>query len=69
VNLRKKIQKTIRSTDPGTSGVVHVNAAIAANVNEPGTTRTHVSSKQRIVQRGGRTEIFTEESEAQDKGE
>jgi len=67
VNLRKKIEKTIRSSGPGASGVVHVNAAVAANVNEPGTRKTHVSSKQRIVQRGGRTEVFTEEQRVEDE--
>ncbi|HYY75135.1 MAG TPA: hypothetical protein VE644_02315 [Gaiellaceae bacterium] len=31
-----------------------VNAAISANVNEPGPSRTHVSTRQRVVQRSGR---------------
>ncbi len=48
----------MRHRGGGTDVVGDVNAAIAANVNEPGRTRTHVSSKQRIVQRGGRTEVF-----------
>ena len=33
---------------------------VAANVNEPGRTHTSVSSKQRIVQRGGRTLVHEE---------
>jgi len=61
------IHKTLRSTRPGTEGVAQVNAVVAANVNEP-RQRTHVSSKQRIVQRNGRTEVSTEEREVRDDG-
>jgi hypothetical protein len=66
VRLRKVIQKTIRRHGDRSDVVGNVNAAVAANVNEPGRSHTHVSSKQRIVQRGGRTEVF--ESEQTTKG-
>ena len=66
MKLRKVIQKTIRQHGDRTDAVANVNAAVAANVNEPGRSHTHVSSKQRIVQRGGRTEVL--ESEQTTKG-
>ena len=58
MQIRKIIQKQIRGEGKGTVG--SVNAAIAANVNEPGDSHTSVSSKQRIVQRGGRTVVHEE---------
>ena len=61
MNLRKVIQKTVRRSGAGTDVVGNVNAAVSANVNEPGRSVTSVSSRQRIVQRGGRTEVFEEE--------
>ena len=66
MQVRKLIQKTIRHRGGGSDVVGNVNAAVSANVNEPGRHRTHVSSKQRIVQRGGRTEVL--ESEQTTKG-
>jgi len=53
-----KIRKVIRRR-LGDSGAV--NAVVAANVNEPGPSVVRVSSKQRIVQRSGRTEQQTRE--------
>ncbi len=61
MNVRKVIQKTIRHRATGSDVVANVNATVAAMVNEPGRSRTHVSSKQRIVQRGGRTEVLENE--------
>jgi hypothetical protein len=58
VNLRKIIQRRIRSRKGGLNAAGDVSAVIAANVGEkPG--RTHVSSKSRhrIVQAGGRTVV------------
>jgi hypothetical protein len=66
VKLRRAIQRRIRRSGAGTDVSGIVNAVVAANVNEPGPSHTHVSSKQRIVQRGGRTEVF--ESEQTTKG-
>jgi hypothetical protein len=64
MKVRRIIEKTLR----GRSGeaVGHVHAAIAANVNEPGSSHTHVSSRQRIVQRSGRTTVRDEESPKQE---
>jgi hypothetical protein len=64
MNLRKVINKQIRRSGKGVDFVGDVNAVIAANTGRRGTT-SHVSSKQstRVVQRGGRTEVFHDESE------
>jgi hypothetical protein len=50
VNVKKVIRKRVRRQRPGMQVAADINAAVAANVNEPGT-RTHVSSRQRIVQK------------------
>ena len=55
MNVRRLIQKRIRHEGGGLNVVSDVNAAISANVNEPGPSRTHVSSRQRVVQRSSRT--------------
>ena len=56
MNVRKIIQRHFRHHRDGAQVAGDVNAAISANVNEPGRTHTHVSSRQRIVQRGSRRE-------------
>lgn len=56
-----KINKVIRKKLKGDSVAGGVNAVIAANINEPGSTHTSVSSKQRIVQRNGKTIVHEEE--------
>jgi hypothetical protein len=56
VNVRKIIDRTIRRRDEGVDVVADVNAVIAANVNESGG-HTHVSNRQRIVQRSGKTVV------------
>jgi hypothetical protein len=58
MNIRKIIQKRIRHQDEGVNAVGDVNAVISANV-ERGSSHSHVStrSRQRIVQRSGRTKI------------
>ncbi len=53
MNVRRLIQKRIRHASEGVNVVGDVNAAVSANVNEPGPSRTHVSSRQRVVQRSG----------------
>ena len=55
MNLRKIIQRQIRHDRDGVQVAGDVNAAISANVNEPGHSHTHVSSRQRIVQRDRRS--------------
>jgi hypothetical protein len=52
MNIRKVIQRRIRHVSDGVDVAGDVNAAISANVNEPGQS-THVSSKQTVVQRSG----------------
>ena len=52
MNIRKVIQRRIRHNTDGVDVVGDVSAAIAANINEPGSS-THISSKQTVVQRSG----------------
>ena len=54
MKLHKLIKREIRRDGKSGQVVGDVNAAIAANVNEPGPSHTHVTSRQRIVQRSGR---------------
>ena len=54
VKVRKLIQRRLRHENEGMNVSGDVNAAISANVNEPGPSRTHVSTRQRVVQRSGR---------------
>jgi hypothetical protein len=54
VGMAKKIQKHIRYSKDGVNVVGDINAVIASG--EPGeTTVTSTRSRNRIVQRGGRT--------------
>ncbi len=55
VKIRKIVRKTFGGKASDVAGSLH--AAIAANVNEPGRSHTHVSSRQRIVHRSGRTDV------------
>jgi hypothetical protein len=61
MNFRNVIARSRRR---GTTGDVarSVNAAVAANVGEPGPS-PQVSSGQRIVQREERTEVTTDKRE------
>lgn len=61
MKIKKIIQRRIRHAGKGVQVVGDVNAVIAANVNE-GNSRTRVStrSRQRIVQRSGRTTYVSE---------
>jgi hypothetical protein len=54
VEWRKVISERIRRSDGGVNVVGDVNAVVAGNVDEKGGSHTHVSSKQRIVQRSRR---------------
>lgn len=58
MNLRKIIQRRIRSQKGGLNAAGDVSAVIAANVGEK-RAKTHVSTKSRhrIVQAGGRTVV------------
>jgi hypothetical protein len=72
MDLRKVINKRIRHTAKGVDVVGDINAVVAANTGKRDST--HVSSRQRtrIVQQGGRTEVFhdqsTDEGGTRDKG-
>lgn len=61
MDFHKIIQRRIRRQGKGVNAVGDLNAVISANVNE-GSSRSHVStrSRQRIVQRSGRTEVKEE---------
>jgi hypothetical protein len=63
MNIRKIIERRIRHSGGGVDVVGDVNAVIAANVNEPGTTSTRVSSRQTVVHHGGRSEVVNEKEE------
>jgi hypothetical protein len=54
MRLRKVIDKKIRSSKDGINVVGDIKSVIAANVNEPGTSVTSSTSRNRIVQRSGR---------------
>ncbi len=60
MKIRKVVSRTFDSEDKDVNVVGAVNATVSADVNEP-DSHTRVSSRQRIVQRNGRTEVFEEE--------
>lgn len=60
MKVRKLIQKRLRHEGSGVNLAGDVNAAVSANVNEPGPSHTHVSSRQRVIQRSGRTRASEE---------
>jgi hypothetical protein len=53
MNIRKVIRKRIRHEKDGVQIAGDINAVISANVDEVGS-HSHVSSRQRIVQRSGK---------------
>jgi tellurite resistance protein len=63
MNIRKVIERRIRRQDKGVNAAADMHAVVAANVGK-GSSHSHVSSRsrQRIVQRSGRTHV-TEEHE------
>ncbi len=66
MKIRKIVQKTFRGKASDVAG--SLTAVIAANVNERGGSHTHVSSRQRIVHRSGRTEIDEEKATRRSTG-
>ena len=66
MNLRKVINKRIRHAANGLNVLADVDAVIAANTRKRGST-SHVSSRRttRVVQRGGRTEVFEGETRSE----
>jgi hypothetical protein len=57
MRLSKVISKTLRREGNAAQVAGRIDAAIAANVNEQGTTRSRTKTRQRIVQRSGRTVV------------
>jgi hypothetical protein len=58
MNIRKIIQRRIRSSGGGVNAVGDVDAAISANIGKSGGS-SHLStrSRKRVVQRSGRTQV------------
>jgi hypothetical protein len=68
VNIRRVVRKRIRRDDGGVHLDADINAVVAGNVNESGSTSA-VSSRQRIVQRSGRRVDGTkDEKQQEDEG-
>jgi hypothetical protein len=61
MRVRRVINKKIDHQSDGLNVAGSINGAISANVNEPGSS-THVRtrSSNRIIQRGGKTQIFSD---------
>jgi hypothetical protein len=68
VSLRQIIAREFRRRGAGVDFVGDVNAVIAANVGERSPSATHVSSRQRVVQRPGRRAISTDVDTATTEG-
>jgi hypothetical protein len=66
MKVKKVINEPINEQQDGVNVAGGINAVISANVGESGSS-TSVSSRQRIVQRDGKTEVF--ESEVSEEGE
>ena len=65
MDIRKLIERKIKEAkdSPNTNVAGGVNAVVNANVGERGKrTHTSVSSKRRVVQRGGRTIVDENET-------
>ncbi len=60
--IRRRLRASARSVDVQGD----VNAVVAANVNEPGSV-TSTSSRQRVVQRDGRT-VVSETTTKEERG-
>ena len=58
--IGRYLEDEVEDKDGNINVAGSVNAVVSANVDEPGSHRTRVSSRQRIVQRNGRTEVFEE---------
>jgi hypothetical protein len=63
MRLSKVISKTLRREGNGAQVAGRIDAAIAANVNEQGATRSRTKTRQRIVQRSGRTVVSQQRTE------
>jgi hypothetical protein len=63
MRLSKVISKTLRREGNAAQVAGRIDAAIAANVNEQRTTRSRTETRQRIVQRSGRTVVSEQRTE------
>lgn len=64
MKIRKLISKKLDHDADGVQATGSVNAAISASVNEEGSsTSSRIRSRQRIVQRSGRTVVSEQKEE------
>jgi hypothetical protein len=63
VRIHKVLSQTFRKAARGVNVAADVDAVVSANVGESKTSRTHVSSRKRVVQRSGRTVVSEEQRE------
>jgi hypothetical protein len=70
MDIRKVIERRILRQGKGINAAGDVHAVISANVSE-GSSRSHVStrSRQRVVQRSGRTQVSEERKTTQERGD
>lgn len=64
MQIRKVIRRTVDESTGAGNVAADLHVAVAANVNEPGRTRSSVSTRQRIVQRSVRRTETDEEGTA-----
>jgi hypothetical protein len=62
MKVRRLIRKRLERQKDGVQVAAGVNAVVSANVNEPGSS-TRASSRQRVVQRNGRTIVESEDEQ------
>jgi hypothetical protein len=61
MRVRRVIKKQIEHHSDGLNVAGSINGAISANVNESGSnTQLRTRSSNRIIQRGGKTQIFSD---------
>lgn len=60
-NVRKTVKEKVEKRGDGVNVVAAVNAVVTGNVAEEGKTSTSATSHQRVVQRSGRTVVFSEQ--------
>ena len=61
IKFQKVIRKRLDRSEDGISVAGELNAAISANVNEPGVTKTDVRSTSKVVQRTDNRQTTKEE--------
>jgi hypothetical protein len=66
MKIRKVFKKTVTGGDGDSNVAGGFHAVIAANVGESGRSKSSVSSRQRIVQKSGKTTVTEDSSERRD---